>query len=166
MIFLISWIIFFPLTAWNVGCYEYFVFTLPPMKTRSIWGQLGLVPDLLESLSVQGQQNPVEYGFHPSICAPILHRVCDFSLQQFPLSAGPAWQRGRAAVSAEEERFKLAQEWPPELCAGTSRSSPLEGTQLWCWGSCEGQHRAGTALLAGIWALCGSWAWITHNYPR
>lgn len=74
--------------------------------------------------------------------------ICISSLTSFPAAihttCWPTWQRGRADMSPEQEHFNLAQTYPPGSCAGVSSSCAVkiepcgEGTQVWCWGCCEG----------------------------
>lgn len=94
------------------------------------------------------------------------------SLQQ---RAWPSWQCGRADVSPEEEGFKLAQECPLDCVlvlaiAVLWGSISLEGGTALVRGAVEGQgcsvYGAGTALLVGIWARRGSWAWVTRRLDK
>lgn len=119
MLFLISWITFFPLVAWNVGCCEYFGITLPSVKTHFIWGQLRLVPAFCQC---KGYKILLNVASALPAVLPFSGGVCEFSLQQLMLRAWPSWQCGRADVSPEEEGVELAPECPPRSCAGTSSS--------------------------------------------
>lgn len=71
------------------------------------------------------------------------------------LCARPSWQCGRADVSPEEERFKLAQACPPGLCAGASSSC---GVRVHPSG---GAHSSGVGEGGGLpvllWHLLQHW---------